>query len=82
MHRNDSSYIALHLNHSIPKSKFRKNLVENTIIANEIDKLRQQILENKRKLKSVELILKIAKMFWNAFSNFSPYFLIVFYFRW
>ena len=38
--------IAFHLkNHSIPKSKFRKILVENTpIIAHEIDKLRLQIL--------------------------------------
>ena len=47
MHLNDSSSIALHLKtHSIPKSKFRKILVENTtIIAHEIDKLRLQILE-------------------------------------
>ena len=47
MHLNDSSSIAFHLkNHSIPKSKFRKILVENTtIIAHEIDKLRLQILE-------------------------------------
>ena len=47
MHLNDSSSIALHRkNHSIPKSKFRKNLVENTsIIAHEIDKLRLQIIE-------------------------------------
>ena len=44
---NDSSSIAFHLKyHSIPKSKFRKILVENTtIIAHEIDKLRLQILE-------------------------------------
>ena len=48
MHLNDSSSIALHLKtHSIPKSKFRKILVENTsIIAYEIDKLRLQILED------------------------------------
>ena len=41
MHLNDSSSIALHLKtHSIPKSKFRKVLVENTIIiAHEISKL-------------------------------------------
>ena len=41
MHLNDTSSIASHLkNHSIPKSKFRKILVENTtIIAHEIDKL-------------------------------------------
>ena len=43
----DSSSIAFHLkNNSIPKSKFRKILVENTsIIVQEIDKLRLQILE-------------------------------------
>ena len=47
MHLNDSSSIALHLKtNSIPKSKFRKILVENTtIIAYEINKLRLQILE-------------------------------------
>ena len=47
MHLNDSTLIALHLKtHSIPKSKFRKILVENTtIIAYEIDKLQLQILE-------------------------------------
>ena len=47
MHLNDFRSIALHLKiHSIPKSKFRKILVENTtIIAHEIDKLRLQILE-------------------------------------
>ena len=47
MHLNDSSSIALHLKtHSIPKSKFRKILVENTtIIAHEINKLRLQIPE-------------------------------------
>ena len=47
MHLNDSSSIAFHLkNNSIPKSKFRKIPVENTtIIAHEIDKLRQQILK-------------------------------------
>ena len=41
MHLNDSSSIAFHLkNHSIPKSKFGKIIVENTIIiAHEIDKL-------------------------------------------
>ena len=41
MHLNDTSSIALHLkNHSIPKSKFRKNFVKKTaIIAHEIDKL-------------------------------------------
>ena len=64
MHLNDSSYIHLK-NHSILKSKFRKILVEKTtIIAREIDKLPQQILEalhikqkKKKKLKSIELIL-------------------------
>ena len=47
MHLNDSSSIALNLKtHSIPKSKFRKILVENTtIFAHDIDKLRLQILE-------------------------------------
>ena len=41
MHFNDSSSVALHLKtHSVPKSKFQKILVENTIIiAHEIDKL-------------------------------------------
>ena len=74
MHLNDSNSIAFHLNnHSIPKSKFRKILVENTtIIAHKIDKLQLQILEalhiKQKYLKSIELILKIATMFWNAFS--------------
>ena len=47
MHLDDSCSIALHLKtHSIPKSKFRKILIENTaIIAHEINKLRLQILE-------------------------------------
>ena len=47
MHLHDASSIAFYLkNHSLPKSKFRKILVENTtIIAHEIDKLRLQILE-------------------------------------
>ena len=46
-HLNVSSSITLHLkNHSIPKSKFRKILVENTIIrVHKINKLRLQILE-------------------------------------
>ena len=80
---NDSSTKALHLNtHSIPKSKFQKILVENfTIISREINKLRQQILEaihiKTKKLESIELILKIATMFWNAFSFF-----LIFYFSW
>ena len=69
MHLNVSSSIALHFKtYSIPKSKFRKILVENTIIiAHEIDKLQLQILEAQhiktKNLKSVELILKIATMF-------------------
>ena len=73
MHLNASSFIALHLKtHSIPKSKFRKILVENTtIIAHEINKLRLQILEalniKTKTLKSIELIFKIVTMFWNAF---------------
>ena len=47
MHLKDSSSIALHLkSHFIPKSNFRKIIVENiTIIAHEIDKLWLQILE-------------------------------------
>ena len=54
MHLNDSSSIALHLKtHSIPKFNFRKILVENTTIADEINKLRPQIQEalhiNKKK---------------------------------
>ena len=73
MHLNDSSSKALHLKtHSIPKSKFRKILVENTtIIAQEINKLRLQILEalhiKTKNLESIELISKIATMFWNAY---------------
>ena len=72
----DSSSIALHLKtHSIPKSKFWKILVENTIIiAHKIDKLRLKIQEalliKTKNLKSIELILKIRTMFWNAFSIF------------
>ena len=64
MNLNDSSFIALHLKtHSIPKSKFRKILIENTtIIAHEIDKLQLQILEAQhiktKNLKSIESILK------------------------
>ena len=47
MHLNDSSSIAFHLkNHSIPKSKFWKILVENTTtMAHKIDRLWLQILE-------------------------------------
>ena len=46
-HRNDSSSLAQHLkSHIIPKSKFRKILVENTtIIEHGINKLQLQILE-------------------------------------
>ena len=73
MHFNDSRSIALHIKtHSIPKSKFWKILVENTtIIAHENDKLWLQILEAlhikaKKKLKSIELILRIVTMFRNA----------------
>ena len=63
------------MNHSIPKSKFQKILVENTtIVSHEINKLQLQILEalhiKTKNLKSVELILKIVTMFWNAFSIF------------
>ena len=47
MNLNDSSSIAFHLKyHSIPKSKFRKILVEYTsIIAHEMSKQPLQILE-------------------------------------
>ena len=79
--------------HSIPKSKLRKILVENTtIIAREINKLWLQILEALqikiiKKQESIELILKIARMFWNAFSflvflNNILYSFIIFYSRW
>ena len=95
MYLNDSISITLHLKtHSIPKSKFRKILVENTtIIAHLINKLRLQILEalhiKTKNLESIELILKIAT-FWNAFSLFFcflfffliQYFFIIVYFRW
>ena len=67
MYLNDSSSIPLHLKtHSIPKSKFRKILVENTtIIAHEIDKLRLQILEALHiKTKKPKIrIMKIVTMF-------------------
>ena len=65
MHLNDCSTIDLHLKtHSIPKSKFRKIRVENTIIiAHEINKLRLQIQEALHIKK-----LKIATMFLNAFN--------------
>ena len=80
MHRNDSSSIALYLKtHSIPKSKFPKILVENTtIIAHEINRLQLQILEalhvtpvKKKKNRKIEIILKIATMFWKAFEIIS-----------
>ena len=72
MHLNDSSSMAFHLkNLSIPKPKFWKILVENTtLIAHEIDKFQIQIVEAQhiktKNLKLIELILKIAAMFWNA----------------
>ena len=85
MNLNDSSSIALHLKiHSVPESKFQKILVENTyIIAHVINKLRLQILEDQhiklnKKIESLELILKIARKFWNAFSLF----FLIFYFSW
>ena len=91
MHHNDSSSIAFDLkNHSIPKSKFRKVLAENsTIITHEIDKLWLQILEalhiktKTKNEKSIELILKIVRMFWNAFTflHFLSRIPIVFYFH-
>ena len=75
MHLNDSSSIALHLKtHSISKSKFQKILVKiTTIIAHEIDKQwLQQILEalHIKTGNLIELILKIATMFGNAFRFF------------
>ena len=87
MHLNDSNSIALHLKtHSIPKSKFRKVLVENTsIISHEIDKLRLHIVEAVHiKAKKNFKQLKTATMSWNALRIFFyiPYFLIVFYFHW
>ena len=47
MHPKNCSSIALHLkNHSLPKSKFRRVLVENTaMMAHEINKPRLKILE-------------------------------------
>ena len=46
MHLNDSSIITLHLKtHSLPKSTFRKILVENTTIKGRNYNLRLQILE-------------------------------------
>ena len=58
--------------HSRPKSKFCKILVENTaIVAHKINKPQLQILEALFiKKTTIELILKIATMFWNAFSLF------------
>ena len=94
MRLKDLSSIALHLKtHSIPKSKAQKILLENTIIiAFKIIKLQLQILEalhiKAKKIKSIELILKMVTMFWNDFSFFVvfflniPYFLIIFYFYW
>ena len=83
MSLDDSSSIALHLKtHSIPKSKFWKVWVENTIIiAHEINKLWLQILEArhiKKDLESIELNLKIVTMFRNAFSLF----FLIFYISW
>ena len=65
MHFNDSNSIALHLeNHSIPKSKFRKLLVENaTITVHEIDKLWLQILE------AQYMKTKRTKISWINFEN-------------
>ena len=69
-------------------------LFENTTkIAHEINNLRPQILEAlpmkpKKKLITIELILKIAILFWNAFRFIDsfyldiPYFLIIFCYHW
>ena len=84
MQFNDSSSIVLHLKtHSIPKSKFRKILGENTtIIAHEISKLQLQILEalhiktkKKPKINRINFeisdnVLKCLQIFFNI-----PYFL-------
>ena len=86
MHLNDSSSIALHLkHHSIPKSKFRKNLLENTtIIAHEINKLWLQILEalhiktKKTKIKRTNFENSDNVFFKKIFHIF----LIIFYFCW
>ena len=56
-----------------PNPNFEKFLLKNTtIIAHEINNLRLQILEalhiRTKNVKSIELILKITTMFWNAFS--------------
>ena len=81
MHLNDPSSIALHLKtHSIPKSKIRKILIENTtIILLEINKLRLQILEalhiktTSQPLKSTEIILKNQKTFNTHLKNYTSY---------
>ena len=85
MHLNDSSSIALLLKtHSIPKSKFRKILIENTtIITHEINKLRLHILEflhmKKTKINRINND-NVLKCLYCHFFNI-PYFLIIFYFR-
>ena len=89
MHLNDSSSIALHpKNHSIPKFKFWKIIVENTtIIAHEIDKLQLQILDalhiktTPTKINGInfEKSDNVLKCFWYYIFSYS---LIVFYFRW
>ena len=72
---------------SNPESKFRKILIENSIIIeHKINKLKLQMIEaqHKNQQESIELILKIATMFWNAFRLFFniSFFLIISYFRW
>ena len=79
MHLNNSSSIDLYAKvYSVPKSKCRKVLSENTfIIGHEINKLRLQIREAlhikkkpKKNLEIIELTLKIATMFWNTLDVF------------
>ena len=75
---------------SISISKFRKKIGGNTtIIAHKIYELQQQIREALhtiiiKKPELIELTLKIATMFWNAFNPFFNilFFLIILYFCW
>ena len=89
MHLNDVCFTALYLKkHSIPKSRFRKFLVENTIIiVHEINKLQLQVLEPLHiKIKKTH---KIKRNTFEKSSNvfkylffYIQYFLIIFHNRW
>ena len=64
--------------------EFTKIVPSAFIIAHEIDKLRLQIMEDlyinlkkNKKLESIQVILKIATMFWNAF-RFDFFFVFLF----